>query len=217
MLTPGWPHGAASSPTRHSRRAGWTGSSVCCRRGPDVLDLGCGSGEPIGRYLADRGCGLTGVDTAPEMIEFWKAALPEQSCHVADMRSLSIGRTFDGLLAWNSVFHLCPDDQRRMFPTFRAHAAPGAVLMFTSGTGYGTAFGDLEGEPLYHASLSAAEYRALLARQRLRGRRTCRRGPGLLPAHDLARATGVILPAAFHHSRRGRPRRRCMECRTEAD
>lgn len=130
---------------------------------PSVLDLGCGSGEPLGRYLTDRECDLTGVDTALEMIELWKDSLPERPCYVADMRSLSLGRTFNGILAWNSFFHLCHDDQRRMFPIFRVHAAPGAVLMFTSGPDHGVAIGDLEGEPLYHASLSQAEYRALLA------------------------------------------------------
>ena len=130
---------------------------------PDVLDLGCGSGHPIGAYLAARGCEPTGVDAAPEMIALWQAALPGRSWHVGDMRSLALGRSFDGILAWNSFFHLCPDDQRRMFPVFRRHAAPGAALMFTSGTHHGTAMGTLEGEPLYHASLDAAEYRALLA------------------------------------------------------
>ena len=48
-----------------------------------------------------------------------------------------------------------------MFPVFRAHAAPCAMLIFTSGPVYGKAIG-FEGEPLYHASLDSAEYRALL-------------------------------------------------------
>ena len=78
------------------------------------------------------------------------------------MRSLSLGRSFDGILAWDSFFHLCQDDQRRMFPIFRSHAAPRAVLMFTSGPSHGEAIGSFEGEPLYHASLDGADYRALL-------------------------------------------------------
>jgi hypothetical protein len=49
-----------------------------------------------------------------------------------------------------------------MFARFEAHAAPGAALMFTSGNEEGTAIGELEGEPLYHGSLSPAEYRTLL-------------------------------------------------------
>ena len=78
------------------------------------------------------------------------------------MRHLLLGRRFDGILAWDSFFHLRPDDQRRMFPVFRAHAAPRAALMFTSGPNHGVAIGSYQGEFLYHASLDAAEYRQLL-------------------------------------------------------
>ncbi len=129
---------------------------------PAVLDLGCGPGEPMARYLAERGCDLTGVDSAPEMIAACEARLPGHSWRVGDMRALSLGHRFDGILAWDSFFHLLHDDQRRMFPTFREHAAPGAALMFTSGPGHGVAIGAYRGEPLYHASLDPAEYRALL-------------------------------------------------------
>ena len=82
---------------------------------PTVLDLGCGAGEPIGRYLLERGCRLTGVDSAPEMIAICEHHLPQQAWRVADMRSLSLGQAFDGIVAWDSFFHLCHDDQRRMF------------------------------------------------------------------------------------------------------
>ena len=40
---------------------------------------------------------------------------------------------------------------------------PRAALMFTSGPAHGEAIGSYRGEPLYHASLDAAEYRALLS------------------------------------------------------
>ena len=33
-----------------------------------VLDLGCGAGEPIARYLIDAGCRVTGVDASSAMI-----------------------------------------------------------------------------------------------------------------------------------------------------
>lgn len=132
------------------------------QRQPAVLDIGCGSGEPMSRYLVERGCAVTGIDSSPEMIALCKGALPGQSWRVADMRSLSLSARFDGLLAWDSFFHLCPDDQRRMFPIFRDHASPRAALMFTSGPSYGVAMGVFEGEPLYHASLDADEYRTLL-------------------------------------------------------
>mgnify|MGYP001547094599 FL=1 len=79
------------------------------------------------------------------------------------MRVPALQETFDGILAWDSFFHLTPDDQRRMFPIFRDHAKPGAPLMFTSGPRHGEAIGQLRGEPLYHASLAPEAYRTLLA------------------------------------------------------
>jgi trans-aconitate methyltransferase len=130
---------------------------------PTLLDVGCGSGEPMDDYLVAKGCDLTGVDSAPEMIAQCQARLPGQTWHVSDMRSLCLGQVFDGILAWDSFFHLCPNDQRQMFPIFRAHAASRATLMFTSGPEHGVAMGTFEGEPLYHASLNGTEYRALLA------------------------------------------------------
>ena len=78
------------------------------------------------------------------------------------MRQLALQRQFSGILAWDSFFHLSYDDQRRMFPLFREHAAPNAALMFTSGPVHGEAIGSFAGEPLYHASLAPAEYRSLL-------------------------------------------------------
>ena len=127
--------------------------------GGGILDLGCGSGEPIGRYFIEKGYEVVGVDSSPTLIEICKGHFPDREWIVADMRALSMGRLFDGILAWDSFFHLCPEDQRRMFPVFRRHAAANAALMFTSGPSHGEAIGAFQGEPLYHASLDKAEYR----------------------------------------------------------
>jgi SAM-dependent methyltransferase len=131
-------------------------------RAAQVLDIGCGAGEPIARFLLERGHGVTGVDSANAMIAMFRRNCPEAEAVVADMRSLSLGRGFDGLIAWDSFFHLPPGDQRRMFGVFGAHALPGAMLMFSSGPAAGEAIGVLEGEELYHASLAGPEYRHLL-------------------------------------------------------
>jgi SAM-dependent methyltransferase len=129
---------------------------------PQVLDLGCGTGEPIARYLIEQGCRLTGVDAAPAMIELCRERFPGAQWLVGDMRSLPLLRQFDAILAWNSFFHLTPEDQRRMFAVFQAHVAPRGMLLFTSGPRAGDAIGDLYGHALYHTSLDPADYEALL-------------------------------------------------------
>ena len=133
-----------------------------------ILDLGCGSAEPMARYLLELGHPVVGVDSSPTMIDVCRKHFPKQEWIVADMRQLALQRAFSGILAWDSFFHLCNDDQRRMFPVFREHAAPNAALMFTSGPGHGEAIGSFGDEPLYHASLDPAEYRSLLDRNGFR-------------------------------------------------
>lgn len=106
-------------------------------QGGSVLDLGCGMGEPIARSLIEAGYALMGVDSSSSMIALCESRFPAQTWLVADMQSLALARRFDGIIAWDSFFHLTPDDQRGMFPVFAAHAAPNAALMFTSGPSHG--------------------------------------------------------------------------------
>jgi len=132
--------------------------------GSSILDIGCGAAEPIARYIIEAGYTLTGVDSSPAMIDICKSRFPNHDWFVADMRTLSVARRFDGLIAWDSFFHLTHDAQRSMFPIFRAHAAPNAALMFTSGPSYSESIGRYRGEPLYHSSLDEAEYLSLLSK-----------------------------------------------------
>lgn len=141
----------------------WLDRMLAHAQGRRVLDLGCGPGKPIAAYLDERRAQITGVDGSAAMLALFRATLPDAEAVEADMRGLSLGRKFDAILAWNSFFHLSAEDQRAMFPVFAAHAAPHAVLMFTSGQMEGEAMGEVEGEPVYHASLSPEEYRTLLA------------------------------------------------------
>ena len=130
--------------------------------GSSILDIGCGSGQPIGKYLIEHGFDVVGVDSSPMLISKCRTRFPDHEWIVADMRTLSVGRRFQGLIAWDSFFHLSHEHQRAMFSTFDKHAADGAALLFTTGAGHGEARGSYHGEPLYHASLSPIEYLKLL-------------------------------------------------------
>jgi 2-polyprenyl-3-methyl-5-hydroxy-6-metoxy-1,4-benzoquinol methylase len=132
--------------------------------GGTVLDLGCGMGEPIAQYILSRGYRIVGCDSSPSLITLCRARFPNAEWLVADMRELALDRRFDGLIAWDSFFHLSMDDQRSMIVRFADHTNPDAPLMFTSGSRAGESVGTYHGEPLYHASLDPTEYRRLLER-----------------------------------------------------
>ena len=107
-------------------------------RGGSILDIGCGSGQPIARHFIESGYVLTGIDSSLAMIDLCRSRFPHATWIVADMRTLNLGTRHDGILAWDSFFHLRRDDQRAMFATFRAHAAAQTALMFTNGSSDGS-------------------------------------------------------------------------------
>ncbi len=127
-----------------------------------VLDLGCGTAEPLAAFFIDQGYSVTGVDGSTKMIALCKARFSDQTWLCEDMREIDLQQQFDVILAWHSFFHLPQSDQRKMFAKFAVHLKPGGVLAFTSGPDVGEVWSDNGGQNLYHASLSIAEYQSLL-------------------------------------------------------
>ncbi len=62
---------------------------------PRVLDIGCGSGVPMDRYLIEHRCRVTGIDASSAMITMCADRFPGQEWRVADMRTLDLDRAFD--------------------------------------------------------------------------------------------------------------------------
>ncbi len=132
--------------------------------GGRVLDLGCGTGEPLGAYFLKSGYALVGVDYAAEMIAIAAKRFPQAQWLVQDMRRLSVEGEFDGIISWDGFFHLSKAEQRAAIPDLAARIRPGGAMLLTVGPREGEATGTVVGETVYHASLSAEEYRDLLAR-----------------------------------------------------
>ena len=94
-----------------------------------VLDLGCGAGERIGRWLRERAFRVKGVDAAPAMLAIARARGPTGDRREAAMRRLAIPERFDGIVAWDSFFHLTAEEQRAALPRIASHLAPGGRRM----------------------------------------------------------------------------------------
>lgn len=133
-------------------------------KGGRVLDLGCGAGDPIAAYMAGQGFRVTGLDASRAMLAIARKRVPGGDWRHADMRGLDLGETFDGIVGWDSFFHLRQDEQRALLPRLAAHLDPGGALLLTVGPEAGEVAGHVGDDPVYHSSLSPGEYRDVLGR-----------------------------------------------------
>ena len=77
--------------------------------GASVLDLGCGSGELLTRWLAER-FQVTGVDLSTGMVELARCNVPNAKFIRGDMAAVEFApESFDGVCAFYSLTHLRPD------------------------------------------------------------------------------------------------------------
>lgn len=130
--------------------------------GSKILDVGCGTGEPIAKFLITQDYEVTGIDASKKMIDLCKLRFPTGKWLLGDMRSLNLQEKFHAVIAWHSFFHLPHDDQRRTLKLLAGLVEQNGLLIFTSGSEFGEVWGNNGGYDLYHASLSAAEYTQIL-------------------------------------------------------
>jgi len=75
-------------------------------QGANVLDLGCGTGEPVASHIVRRGYGVVGVDQSKKMLEIAKKVVPEAKFIHGDMAEIEFAGKFAAAVAWDSVFHV---------------------------------------------------------------------------------------------------------------
>lgn len=101
--------------------------------GAHILDLGCGSGKPIGRYLLDRGFRLTGVDASLAMLDLARTNCPEAELIVGDMVSIALSDRYDGIIAWDSIFHIPKAEHPALFDNLHRWVRPGGPVLLSLG------------------------------------------------------------------------------------
>ena len=127
-----------------------------------ILDLGCGAGDPIASYFIQHGHSVVGMDSSSNMLAMARKNIPRGDWRLGDMRQLDLPERFNGIIGWNSFFHLTRDEQRKTLPEIARHLLPGGALLLTVGPHEGEVAGCVGDDPIYHASLSLNEYSDIL-------------------------------------------------------
>jgi cyclopropane fatty-acyl-phospholipid synthase-like methyltransferase len=104
-------------------------------RGSKVLDLGCGTGNPIARHVVQRGFQLVGVDQSKKMLEIAQREVPQGEFIHADMLEVEFHDEFAAIVAWDSAFHLERKHHAALYRRLaNSLAAGGRLLLSVGGT-----------------------------------------------------------------------------------
>ena len=101
--------------------------------GARVLDLGCGTGEPVAKYIVERGLAVTGVDESSEMLKFARQTVAEAELIHADMVTVELTETFDAAVAWDSMFHVERKHHATIYRKLANALREGARLLLSVG------------------------------------------------------------------------------------
>jgi 2-polyprenyl-3-methyl-5-hydroxy-6-metoxy-1,4-benzoquinol methylase len=97
-----------------------------------VLDLGCGAGVPVTRWLADRGFAVTGVDVSTRQLELARRNVPEGTFLKADMSEVVFApESFDAVVAFHSIIHLPRTEHPALLESIYRWLRPGGTLLAT--------------------------------------------------------------------------------------
>ena len=99
--------------------------------GWQVLDVGCGTGTGMARYV-EVGCTVVGVDVSAAMLDKARARLGDQAeLHLTDGDTLPFDDGCFDLVATLMVLHEVPTEARTTFVTEMARVSkPGSALLF---------------------------------------------------------------------------------------
>ena len=96
-----------------------------------VLDLGCGAGVPVTRWLARR-FAVTGVDISARQLELARRHVPAARFLRADMADLSFPpESFDAVVAFHSIIHVPRAEHPALLDGIQRWLKPGGSFLAT--------------------------------------------------------------------------------------
>jgi SAM-dependent methyltransferase len=135
-----------------------------CSGAGNALDVGCGAGGRMIRLLREHGLAVTGVDVSAEMIRLARQNHPDDDFRHADICEFECDRSFDFILAWDSIFHLPLDSQQPVVRKLCALLNEGGVIIYTFGDAVGE-HDDSWHDDIFHYSSIGIEGNLTLLRE----------------------------------------------------
>ncbi|NHJ04890.1 MAG: class I SAM-dependent methyltransferase [Candidatus Heimdallarchaeota archaeon] len=114
-----------------------------------VLDVGSGSGEPVAKFLVEKGINVTGIDISKNMVELAQKNVPQATFIQMDMLTLNFEEnSFDGIICVYSLWHVPKKEHTQIYKAFHRILKPNGLLVINTGIRESEGMSDFFGEPM---------------------------------------------------------------------
>ncbi|MCL5011094.1 MAG: class I SAM-dependent methyltransferase [Patescibacteria group bacterium] len=112
-----------------------------------VLDIGCGAGVPVDKYLIEKGCKVIGIDISDKQIDLARKNLPQGNFEVRDMSNLKDNEyQVDAVVSFYAIFHVPKETHQKIFNKINSFLCQGGLILVTMGAS------EWEGEENFHGT-----------------------------------------------------------------
>ncbi len=129
-----------------------------------ILDIGCGTGYPVAQYLTSRNFSVTGIDISRKMIHKAKDLNLRNAVFIhEDILNFSTDVRYDGIIAFDSIWHIAKDKQAVVYRKISSLMKNGAYLIFTHGNRNDETVSAMFGQPFYYSALNVEELKIVFS------------------------------------------------------
>ncbi|MCG3225373.1 MAG: class I SAM-dependent methyltransferase [Candidatus Heimdallarchaeota archaeon] len=126
--------------------------------GAKILDVGCGAGVPVTKYLVDEGFSVIGIDISEEMLSLAKKHVPKGEFLKADMSEMDfLDDSFDGIVSFYAIIHLPREKHAFLFKKFRRILKPRGIMLIGLGSSESEDTGEYFGTKMFWSHYSAEQ------------------------------------------------------------
>ena len=99
-----------------------------------VLDLGCGAGVPISKFLSDKEYRVTGIDFADGMLRLARKNVLKAKFLKMDMTKMNFKpNSFDGAVSFYAIIHIPREKHSRIYKRLNKILKNSAVMLVNAG------------------------------------------------------------------------------------
>ncbi|MEW5995989.1 MAG: class I SAM-dependent methyltransferase [Candidatus Micrarchaeota archaeon] len=103
-------------------------------KGSWIIDLGCGAGVPVAKFLAGKGYKVTGIDFSKEMLRLARKNVPKAKFIRMDMTKMRFGSdSFDGAVSFYAMIHVPREKHAGIYRKLHRILKPGGIILVNAG------------------------------------------------------------------------------------